>query len=379
MGRRQVRTLKVVGTPEGSARVGREMRLKGLEVWGCDEQWLEQIDDEERELVVLRIGAVASLGMRGAIGSHGMGGTIGSWGIEGINRMNAKGVRVLDLQNVVVTEKLFEILEAMEELEFVRIHASTCTEIGRRNFRFSEKMYMLELSTEMSSEREEVREVSRKFLHSLARPEKIEELQLPYMCQEDMEIFRFPKLKSLVILYCNPEDEPEKVAEFFQPSISTLTSLVLEMRKEALMNIDYVLWALTKFTAKYPEKLENFLISVKMADNADLIAPEISTEWTSYFRCKYKHNLYFRRLLLGVEMRPSLPGSAAGGVAALNTPMDLFAQEIFPDGEDRETVHAAWMQLHELRRLDYIDIFDAIVGANKTPDKSQVRKITPRN
>jgi hypothetical protein len=250
-------------------------------------------------------------------------------------------------------------------------------------------MFEFTPSAELSVESAAVQLASRKFLHGFARPEKVEELHVPYMMQEDMDMLRFPRLRSLVVLNWQPEDEAERIAEFFHLSINSLTSLVLHIRREALISLDFVLWGFSKFSAtKFHEKLENFEISVVMAENADLRTPEITPDWASYFRCKFKHNLYFRRHAFGLQMRTLLPPSAASEIAGYQTPIDLFASEMFPghcvsagDGE-RELVHQAWMQLHEQRRLDYIDIFDAILSYPFNQcllDDTKLRKITPRN
>ena len=355
-----VRTLRVVDVPTDRAVVvGRNFRLKGLQMWGCSATWLaECVDDEDGELGILRVG------LR----------------IASEISCKARGVRILDIHNVVLGPKTLSCLAFMSELEFVRIRAQSCQQqqSSSSSFRFSsEKIWALHFSCADDGVL-----ASRTLLHGIVRPEKLEELHLPVLTHCDMQLLskKLPRLQTLVVTDWRPADDAETVAVFFQQMTQTLTSLLLTIRRETQLDIDYVLWGLAKFGKHHPEKLRNFQLVVGMADNGDLLLPEVGMDWAVYFRCKWKSNLFFRRHSLGVEMHHTLGGSSSQ-YAALQTPMDLFALEMCDGDVDP---HEAWMGIHEMRRLDYTDIFDAIflsTAATQTARPLEItrRQIVPRN
>ena len=189
---------------------------------------------------------------------------------------------------------------------------------------------------------------------------------------------RLNSLKSLTVIDWRPEEKPEKISSLISANWMSLRSLILHVTGESRLNFDFLLWAIAKCPRGLPE-LRRFEVAVVMADNGTMCVPNIGTEWTLYFRCKYKKNRYFRRGWFSVVMMEDDPFIDQ----IPSSPAELFALECLPEGglayvggagEDEQEVGKSlerftggvlppsyedeWAKLPEPRRLDYVDIYD---------------------
>ena len=159
--------------------------------------------------------------------------------------------------------------------------------------------------------------------------------------------FCLKRLRNFCVLDWSTIPQPSAFTALIAPNLSTLQTLILHIKGESKINFDFLFWAIK--VNRLP-MLKRFEAAVLMDAHGELVAPEMTLEWVTYFRCMYKQNKYFRKKSYSVVMREEWYDVPNG-----LTPSKLFSLEIGVPPED-------WQEFPKSRRLDYVDILDFILS-----------------
>ena len=269
-------------------------------------------------------------------------------------RRRHANLAVLDVSNFIAhaNSGLHSVLSSTD-VQWLRLHLASCGDSQGSQFSWAaDRLDFLDVSCERSSPH--LGDFVGNLIETAKNFNPID-LSLPSLQVQHTALLGFclKRLENFCVMDWATIPQHSAFTALIAPNVSTLQTLILHIKGESQINFDFLFWAIK--VNRLP-LLKRFEAAVLMDAHGELVAPEMTLEWVTYFRCMYKRNKYFRKTCYSVVMREEWFDVPNG-----LTPSNLFALEIGVAPED-------WQEFPKNRRLDYVDILDYILSQPPKPE-----------